>query len=147
MAKENDTPNFCNGVPRLFLMPKLTPWETNPGACASPVVLVICTAVKGPPLSVENSDPRPQVAPALVPLFVADSSLSSSPPPSSSTATVVGLNIGPLPGAHSACFLCSANSWSLRRAFSCFFSSFRDLEETFRANSLCLRSFNLCLCA
>lgn len=64
-------------------------------------------------------------------------------PNSSSTATVVGLNIGPLPGAHSACFLCSANSWSRRRAFSCFFSSLRDLEETFRANSLCLRSFNL----
>lgn len=44
---------------------------------------------------------------------------------------------------HSACFLSSANSWSRRSAFSCFFSSFRDLEETFLANSLCLRSFSL----
>lgn len=43
-----------------------------------------------------------------------------------------------------SCFLCSASSCSRRNIFSCFFSSFRERDDTLRANSLCFSSFSLC---
>lgn len=45
---------------------------------------------------------------------------------------------------HAASFLSSANLCKRWRAFSCFLSSFLDLEATFRANSLCFSSLSLC---
>lgn len=45
---------------------------------------------------------------------------------------------------HVLSFLSSASLCKRWRAFSCFLSSFRDLDATFRANSLCFSSFSLC---
>lgn len=45
----------------------------------------------------------------------------------------------------SCCFLCSASSCNRRSIFSCFFPSFRERDDTLRANSLCFSSLSLCI--
>ena len=67
-------------------------------------------------------------------------------PPGSSVPGILQARTtwGTLNSYHSDCCLNSASWWSRLSAFSCFFSSFHDLEATFRANSRCFNSFSLC---